>query len=96
MSRPRTVTLPSGHRYALVELKRIIAEQRPAPAEQPTLFPLIVDARPRGERTAAERYEAPSLFSALAEPEQHQCPRCRMTVPDARGIVHCWHRDCPE
>lgn len=26
----------------------------------------------------------------------HPCKRCGMIVPDARGIVHCWHRECPE
>jgi len=30
------------------------------------------------------------------EVHPHACPRCGMTVPDARGLVPCWHRDCPE
>lgn len=30
---------------------------------QPTLFPLVDDARPATERSAAERYLEPSLFS---------------------------------
>lgn len=67
MSRHRTVTLPKAGRWSVAELRRLIAEQRPAPAEQPTLFPLIVDARPRGERSAAERYESPSLFTHLEQ-----------------------------
>ena len=29
-------------------------------------------------------------------PEQHACARCGKMVPDARGMVPCWHRDCPE
>jgi hypothetical protein len=32
---------------------------------QPTLFPLHEDHRPAGERTAAERYSEPSLFTVL-------------------------------
>lgn len=61
----RTITLPDGKRLPLAELRRMVAEQRPQAAEQPTLFPLVVDARPRGERSAAERYAEPSLFTRL-------------------------------
>ena len=36
------------------------------PAEpQPVLFPLHEDNRPAGERTVAERYSEPSLFTVL-------------------------------
>jgi len=35
------------------------------PREKPTLFELREDHRPPGERTAAERYQAPSLFTRL-------------------------------
>lgn len=65
MSRLRTLTLPDGSRIPLATVRRLIAEQRQPPAEQPTLFELRHDARPAGERTAAERYAAPSLFTAL-------------------------------
>ena len=61
----RTITLPDGKRLPLATLRQLIREQKPQPAAQPTLFPLVTDARPRGERTAAERYAAPSLFTAL-------------------------------
>jgi hypothetical protein len=37
--------------------------------EQPTLFELREDHRPPGERSAAERYEAPSLFTLIERPE---------------------------
>jgi len=43
-----------------VALRRIRAKP---PAQQPTLFPLREDSRPAGERSAAERYREPSLFS---------------------------------
>jgi hypothetical protein len=32
---------------------------------QPTLFELRDDCRPAGERNAAERYQAPNLFTRL-------------------------------
>lgn len=65
MSRARLIRLPDGNAVPLSTLRRLIAEQRPEPTEQPTLFELHTDARPLGERTAAERYAAPSLFSCL-------------------------------
>ena len=37
-------------------------------AAQPTLFELRDDHRPLGERNAAERYQAPSLFTVLEQP----------------------------
>jgi hypothetical protein len=37
--------------------------------EQPTLFPLRDDCRPTGERSAAERYRKPSLFSGAGRAE---------------------------
>lgn len=60
--RPRTVEI-AGRRYLwrdLVALKRSQATTR---AEQPALFELREDHRPPGERTAAERYQSPSLFT---------------------------------
>lgn len=65
MSRARLIRLPNGSTVPLSTIRRLIAEQRPEPIEQPTLFELHTDARPLGERTAAERYAAPSLFSCL-------------------------------
>ena len=68
MPLPRTIDI-DGRRYAwrdLVALRRTQATPR---AEQPTLFALREDHRPPGERSAAERYEAPSLFARLNRPE---------------------------
>lgn len=62
--RPRTIDL-DGRRYLwrdLLALKRAQATQK---AEQPALFELLEDHRPAGERTASERYQAPSLFTLL-------------------------------
>ena len=64
MPLPRTIDI-DGHRYLwrdLVPLRRTQATPR---IEQPTLFELREDHRPPGVRTAAERYEAPSLFTVL-------------------------------
>jgi len=61
----RTIALPDGKRIPLATLRQLIRDQRKPAAEQPTLFELVTDARPKGERTAAERYAAPSLFTVL-------------------------------
>jgi len=64
MPLPRTIDI-DGRRYVwreLVALRRAQAKPRP---EQPTLFELREDHRPAGERDAAERYQAPSLFTLL-------------------------------
>jgi len=62
MALPRFIEI-DGCRYLwrdLVALRRAQA----TPAEpQPTLFALREDHRPAGDRTAAERYSEPSLFT---------------------------------
>lgn len=63
MPLPRFVEI-DGRRILWRDLVALRRAQATPPAEQPTLFPLRADCRPAGERTAAERYEAPSLFSA--------------------------------
>jgi hypothetical protein len=66
MPLPRTIEI-DGRRYAwreLVALRRMQATPR---IEQPALFELREDHRPPGERNAAERYEAPSLFTVLEQ-----------------------------
>jgi hypothetical protein len=68
MPLPRFIDI-DGHRYLwrdLVALRRAQATPR---AEQPALFELRDDSRPAGERSAAERYQAPSLFTQMARPE---------------------------
>jgi hypothetical protein len=63
---PRYIEI-EGKKYLWREIVNLRREQIKAAArpEQPTLFELREDHRPPGERTAAERYEAPSLFSIL-------------------------------
>ena len=68
MALPRTIEI-DGRRYLwrdLVALRRAQATPR---AEQPALFELQEDCRPAGERSAAERYQAPSLFTLLDRDE---------------------------
>jgi hypothetical protein len=64
MKPPRTITL-AGHRYQWRDLVALRREQSQPRAEQPALFKMLEDRRPLGERSAAERYEAPSLFTLL-------------------------------
>jgi hypothetical protein len=61
---PRTIEI-DGHRYSWRELVALRRTQATPRIEQPTLFELREDHRPPGERSAAERYEAPSLFTVL-------------------------------
>jgi hypothetical protein len=64
MPLPRFVDI-AGRRYLwrdLVALRRAQAMPR---TTQPALFELREDSRPAGERSAAERYQAPSLFTRL-------------------------------
>lgn len=64
MPRPRFIEI-DGRRYVWRDLVQLYRAQRQPPPEQPTLFELHEDRRPPGERNAAERYQAPSLFSRL-------------------------------
>ena len=54
-----------GKRYLWRELLQMRREQKKAHARavQPALFPLKDDQRPAAARTAAGRYQEPSLFS---------------------------------
>jgi len=64
MSRPLYIEI-DGRRYLwrdLVALRRAQLQRR---IEQLALFELREDHRPAGERSAAERYCAPSLFTVL-------------------------------
>jgi hypothetical protein len=60
MPLPRYVDL-DGKRYLWRDL--VVLRRAQATPKQPTLFELREDCRPAGERSAAERYEAPSLFA---------------------------------
>ena len=67
MPLPRFIDI-DGRRYAWRDLVALRRAQATPPAEQPTLFELREDHRPPGERSAAERYQTPSLFAALDAP----------------------------
>ena len=64
MPLPRMIEI-DGRRYLWRELVALRRTQATPRTEQPTLFALREDHRPPGERTAAERYQAPSLFTCL-------------------------------
>lgn len=60
----RTITI-NGRAYPWRDLVALRREQSKPRAEQPVLFEMMEDRRPAGQRTAAERYAAPSLFTLL-------------------------------
>jgi hypothetical protein len=64
MPLPRTIDI-DGKRYLWRDLVALRRAQATPKQKQPTLFPLREDCRPAGERSAADRYQAPSLFTAL-------------------------------
>ena len=68
MSRPDTIII-EGRAYRwreIVELRRQqLAAWKAARPEQPALFRLREDSRPKSERTAAGRYREPSLLDCL-------------------------------
>ena len=68
MKAPDRITI-EGRAYswkALLELRRAQIEQwRTAQPKQPALFELKEDSRPEPERTAAGRYQEPTLLSIL-------------------------------
>jgi hypothetical protein len=61
MSLPKFVVI-NGQRIAWREILKLRREQRQERPQQPTLFPLRQDARPETQRTAAGRFENPTLF----------------------------------
>lgn len=80
MRRPDTIVI-EGRAYswrALVALRKtqLDAWRGPAPApergaqgEQPALFELTLDCRPKPQRTAAGRYQEPTLLCWLSDSE---------------------------
>ncbi len=64
MSLPRFVEI-DGRRYLWRDLIALRQAQATAKTRQPALFELREDHRPLGERSAAERYAEPSLFTLL-------------------------------
>jgi hypothetical protein len=68
MARPDTIVI-DGRAYswrALIEQRKAQLETwRKAQGAQPALFPLVEDSRPKSERTAAGRYQEPTLLEWL-------------------------------
>ncbi len=68
MSCPGTIII-DGRAYRwrdILEMRRQqIAAWKAARPDQPALFPLIADSRPKSERTVAGRYREPTLFNSL-------------------------------
>jgi hypothetical protein len=69
MPLPRFIEI-DGRRYQWRDLVAVRRAQAMPKAEQPALFELREDHRPAGERTPAERYREPSLFTALDNSRQ--------------------------
>ena len=68
MSRPDTILIDGrAHRWRdILEMRRLqIAAWKAARPDQPALFPLVEDSRPKFECTAAGRYREPTLFNCL-------------------------------
>jgi len=68
MSLPRFIDI-DGRRSLWRDLVALRRAQSLPRAEQPTLFELHEDHRPPGERSDAERYREPSLFTVMERPE---------------------------
>ena len=70
VAKPDTITV-DGRAYSwqqLCELRRAQLEAwRAAQPKQPAVFELKDDCRPLAERTAAGRYQEPTLFALMAE-----------------------------
>lgn len=66
--RPETILI-GGRAYRwcdILEMRRQqIAAWKAARPDQPALFPLKRDCRPKAERTVAGRYKEPTLFNCL-------------------------------
>jgi hypothetical protein len=70
MAKPDTIIV-NGHAFSwqqLCELRRQQLEAwKAAQGEQPALFELRDDCRPRAERTPAGRFREPTIFALLAD-----------------------------
>ena len=70
MAKPDTIIV-DGHAFSwrrLCELRRQQMEVwTKVEARQPALFELRTDSRPRAERTAAARYQEPSLLDGMRQ-----------------------------
>jgi hypothetical protein len=65
----RDIILIGGHAYRWQEICELRRQQlkarKAARVEQPTLFDLKADCRPAAERTAAGRYQEPTLLGLM-------------------------------
>lgn len=68
MPMPRHIDI-DGRRYLWRDLVALRRAQAPPRLEQPALFELHEDRRPACERSAAARYQTPSLFTRLERPD---------------------------
>lgn len=70
MSRPANIII-EGRAYRwrdILDLRRQqIAAWKAARPDQPALFPLIEDSRPKSDRTAAGRFLEPSLLDRMRQ-----------------------------
>jgi hypothetical protein len=75
MARPDTIVI-EGRAYSwrvLVALRKAQLDAwRRAQGEQPALFELVDDSRPKHERTAAGRYAEPTLLCWLSDSGQNR------------------------
>lgn len=67
MARPRLIEI-DGKRYLWRDILALRRAQTATKEPMPTLFPVVVDARPKAARTAAERYRQPSLLDQINTP----------------------------
>ncbi len=85
------IILIGGHAYRWQELCELRRQQLEASqAAQPrqlALFELKDDCRPASERTAAERYQEPTLFSLISESADSQAPRTHAARPNKRYLL---------
>lgn len=66
--RPETILIAGRAyrwRYILEMRRQQIEAWKGVRPDQPALFPLIEDSRPKFERTVAGRYKEPTLFNSL-------------------------------
>lgn len=70
MSRPATIII-EGRAYRWRDILQLRRQQitawKAARPDQPALFPLIEDCRPKAERTVAGRYTEPTLLDCLRQ-----------------------------
>lgn len=80
MARPDTIVI-DGRVYswrALVEQRKAQLDAwRKAQGQQPALFTLREDCRPKVERTAAGRYAEPTLLELFRDARKVNVPRVR-------------------